>query len=193
MDRRAFLNSYDPTQDDADQTILTRILSAAVPVCAGISLEYYFSAVDPYGWGCGNKLPHNVASLLGVMEGALSDLRPGLSSQMTEIHEAMRLLFIIETTPEAMFQIMARNDIIRQHIENDWVQLALLDPHSSQIRVYHDGAFEEYTPECHELPRAATSYEWYRGWRDHLGFAAIQASEPGSRTVPADRQEEHRS
>src|SRR5213079_2719749 len=70
LDRRAFLNSYDPTQDDSDYTILTRTLQAAVPVCAGISLEYYFSYVDPAGWGCGTKLPHNVASLLGVMNGA---------------------------------------------------------------------------------------------------------------------------
>src|SRR5207248_5808822 len=49
LDRRAFLNSYDPTQDDADGTILGRILQAAVPVCAGISLEYYFSFVDNPG------------------------------------------------------------------------------------------------------------------------------------------------
>src|SRR5205085_9814228 len=43
FDRRAFLTSYDPTQDDAQGTILTRILQAVVPVCGGINLEYYFS------------------------------------------------------------------------------------------------------------------------------------------------------
>ena len=31
LDRRAFLTSYDPTQDDADCTILTRILQAVFP------------------------------------------------------------------------------------------------------------------------------------------------------------------
>src|SRR5262249_19358316 len=56
LDRRAFLNSYDPTQDDSEATILTRILQAAVPVCAGINLEYYFSYVDSPGYGCGTKL-----------------------------------------------------------------------------------------------------------------------------------------
>jgi uncharacterized protein YbcC (UPF0753/DUF2309 family) len=60
MDRRTFLTSYDPTQDDADRTILTRILQAVVPVCGGINLEYYFSFTDPTGWGCGTKLPHNI-------------------------------------------------------------------------------------------------------------------------------------
>jgi hypothetical protein len=33
-------------------------------------------------------------------------------------------------------------------------------------------------PELSELPRAANSYDWFRGWRDHLGFAEIEASEP---------------
>ena len=46
LDRRAFLVSYDPTQDD-DGAILARIMAAVVPVVAGISLEYYFSYVDP--------------------------------------------------------------------------------------------------------------------------------------------------
>ena len=64
LDRRAFLVSYDPTRDD-DGAILARILAAVVPVVAGISLEYYFSYVDPTGYGCGTKLPHNVTSLLG--------------------------------------------------------------------------------------------------------------------------------
>jgi uncharacterized protein YbcC (UPF0753/DUF2309 family) len=106
LDRRAFLNSYDPTQDDADATILTRVLQAAVPVCAGISLEYYFSYVDNLGYGCGTKLPHNITALLGVMDGAASDLRTGLPWQMVEIHEPVRLLFVVETRPETMLRIL---------------------------------------------------------------------------------------
>ena len=58
LDRRAFLNSYDPTQDDENSTSLTRLLQAAVPVCGGINLEYYFSYVDNPGFGCGTQLPH---------------------------------------------------------------------------------------------------------------------------------------
>ncbi|MGE3808586.1 MAG: DUF2309 domain-containing protein, partial [Gemmataceae bacterium] len=50
LDRRAFLNSYDPFQDDEHASILTRILEAALPVCAGISLEYYFSYIDNVGY-----------------------------------------------------------------------------------------------------------------------------------------------
>jgi uncharacterized protein YbcC (UPF0753/DUF2309 family) len=175
LDRRAFLNSYDPTQDDAEATILTRILQAAVPVCAGISLEYYFSYVDNTGFGSGTKLPHNIASLLGVMDGAASDLRTGLPWQMVEIHEPVRGLFIVETTPETMLRIMDRNPGIGRLVRGGWVRLALLDPHAPLLKVYRhrEGTFFDYEPGADELPRAASSLDWYRGWRDHLEFAEI--------------------
>ena len=109
------------------------MLQAVIPVCAGINLEYYFSYVDPTGYGCGTKLPHNITSLLGVMDGAASDLRPGLPWQMVEIHEPMRILFVVETTPEAMLGIMARDPAIGRLVRNGWVQLATLDPDSPTI------------------------------------------------------------
>jgi uncharacterized protein YbcC (UPF0753/DUF2309 family) len=173
LDRRTFLTSYDPTQDDASGTILARILQAAIPVCAGISLEYYFSYVDPTGYGCGTKLPHNITSLLGVMDGAASDLRTGLPWQMTELHEPVRILFIIETTPEIMLSIIDKNPVIKQLVVNDWVQLAVLDPGSPKIQLYRGGRFEQYTPESNDLPIVQSSVDWYRGWRDHLGYASV--------------------
>jgi uncharacterized protein YbcC (UPF0753/DUF2309 family) len=174
LDRRAFLNSYDPTQDDADATVLTRVLHAAVPVCAGISLEYYFSYVDNVGYGCGTKLPHNIAALLGVMDGAASDLRTGLPWQMVEIHEPVRILFVIETRPETMVRIMDRHPGIGKLCRNQWIRLAVLSPDSAEVQLYQDGAFHVYQPQATHLPRAASSTDWYRGWRDHLEFAAIE-------------------
>ncbi|MCA9104261.1 MAG: DUF2309 domain-containing protein [Planctomycetales bacterium] len=178
MDRRAFLTSYDPTQDTADSAILTRILQAVVPVCGGINLEYYFSYVDPTGWGCGTKLPHNVSSMLGVMDGPLSDLRTGLPWQMVEIHEPVRLLFVIESTPERLRGIMQANPPIARMIENHWVQLATLSPDNDEIHVYERGEFHRYQPEVDSLPNVDNSVEWYRGWRDHLGFALVRPSLP---------------
>lgn len=173
MDRRTFLVSYDPTQDDPEAAILARILAAVVPVCAGINLEYYFSRIDSVGWGCGTKLPHNVTSLLGVMDGAASDLRPGLPWQMVEIHEPVRLLFIIENSPNAMLGIMERNPMIGQLCRNGWVQIATLDPHSSDLQLFDGEEFNAYSPTQEHLPRAHSSVSWYRGWRDHLGYAMI--------------------
>jgi uncharacterized protein YbcC (UPF0753/DUF2309 family) len=187
LDRRVFLTSYDPTQDDAEATILTRILQAVIPVCAGISLEYYFSFTDPTGYGCGTKLPHNITSLLGVMDGPASDLRTGLPWQMVEIHEPVRELFIIEAAPEALLLIMERNEAIARLCKGDWIRLAVLKPDAPELLMYHEGSFQPYFPEATELPSATSSIEWYRGWRDHLGYALIRG---GGRS---SRQRKHRA
>ena len=168
-------DSYDPTQDDAECSILTRILQAVFPVCAGINLEYYFSHVDNAGFGAGTKLPHNIAALLGVMDGAASDLRTGLPWQMVEIHEPVRSLFIIETTPEAMLADHGPERGIGRICRNGWVQLAVLHPETRALSVFQDGAFRPYGPQASVLPKAASSVDWYRGWRDHLEFAEIGA------------------
>jgi uncharacterized protein YbcC (UPF0753/DUF2309 family) len=174
LDRRAFLTSYDPTRDDAEGTTLTQILGAVFPVCAGINLEYYFSYVDNTGWGSGTKLPHNIASLIGVMDGAASDLRTGLPWQMVEIHEPVRLLFIIETTPETMAGIIDRNAGIGRLCRNGWVKLAVLHPETREVFQFEGGAFRPYRPTATVLPSASSSIDWYRGWRDHLEFAEIK-------------------
>jgi len=167
--------SYDRSQDTADSLILARILGAVIPVCEGINLLYTLSAIDNRGWGSGTKLPHNVTSLLGVMDGAASDLRPGLPWQGVDIHEPVRLLFIIETTPESMLQIMDRNPTVAAICRNGWAQLAVLDPQSSRIQRFRDGRFEDYEPRPGRLPEVHSSRDWYAGRRDHLPFALISS------------------
>jgi uncharacterized protein YbcC (UPF0753/DUF2309 family) len=181
LDRRAFLTSYDLTQDDERSSILERLLQAVIPVCAGINLEYYFSFVDPTGYGCGTKLPHNITGLLGVMDGAASDLRPRLPWQMVEIHEPVRLLFVIEATQSAMRRIIDENAAIAQLVNGDWVQLAVFDAESSQIHRCVRGEFVPYEPESNELPTAASSIDWYGNRRDHLGFASISQDSANAR------------
>ena len=173
MDRRSFLTSYDPTTDGPGSEILTRILQAVIPVCAGISLEYYFSTVDNAVYGCGSKLPHNITSLLGVMEGAASDLRTGLSQQMVEIHEPMRILFVIESTPRAVLEILAKNPALDRLVSNRWVQLATLAPDSNRIELYQDGGFADYQPTSSAIRVVADSYACYHHQRDHLSFARL--------------------
>ncbi|MCY2985652.1 MAG: DUF2309 domain-containing protein [Planctomycetota bacterium] len=173
LDRRSFQMSYDASQDTENSTILARILGAVIPVCEGINLLYTFSAIDSRGWGSGTKLPHNVTSLLGVMDGAASDLRPGLPWQGVDIHEPMRLLFIIESTPDALLRIMNENTMVGRICRNGWAQLAVLDPHSNRIQRFVNGHFVDYVPSENNLPIAENSMDWYRGQRANLPFAMI--------------------
>jgi uncharacterized protein YbcC (UPF0753/DUF2309 family) len=107
------------------------------------------------------------------MAGAASDLRPGLSNQMTEIHEPMRPLFIVETTPAAMVQIMNENQQIAQLCRNGWVRLVTLSPDSDEMHLFRKDHFEPYRARLCDLPEEASSMDWYRGWRGNLGFARI--------------------
>ena len=189
LDRRSFLMSYDATQDTPEASNLMNILSAVVPVCQGINLLYSLSAIDPGGWGSGTKLPHNITSLLGVMDGAASDLRPGLPWQGVDIHEPVRLLFIIETTPQILLKIMDENPLIGRIIRNHWSHLATLDPHTAKMYRFSKDRFVPYAPDLDEtaplgVPTAEGSREWYQGRREHLPFAII-SPHPDKRT-PSD-------
>jgi uncharacterized protein YbcC (UPF0753/DUF2309 family) len=173
LDRRAFLVSYDPDQDPGDRS-LAALLAAVVPVCAGISLEYYFSFVDNDRYGCGTKLPHNVTGLLGVMDGHASDLRTGLPWQMVEIHEPVRVLFVIETTPERLAKVIGASPSLSQLVENRWIRVATVDPASGRVHVRRDDGFEEFDERLERLPVALSSAEWFAGKTRHLPMAWIQ-------------------
>ncbi len=108
------------------------------------------------------------------MDGYLSDLRTGLPWQMVEIHEPVRSIFVIETTAESMLRIMERNEGIRRLCVHGWVTLALLHPRDRALSVFATAPSRPYRPQAEELPRAASSVDWYRGWREHLEFAEIE-------------------
>jgi uncharacterized protein YbcC (UPF0753/DUF2309 family) len=184
LDRRAFLVSYDAHQDPSDQS-LAALMAAVVPVCAGISLEYYFSFVDNDRYGCGTKLPQNVTSLLGVMDGHASDLRTGLPWQMVEIHEPVRILFVIETTPERLSKVIDASASLKQLVENRWLRVAVIDPDSGCVHVRRDSGFEEFDERLERLPVALSSAEWYSGKLQHLPMAWIQTWSPTTAGGPA--------
>jgi uncharacterized protein YbcC (UPF0753/DUF2309 family) len=180
LDRRAFLVSYEPAHDE-DGAILSRIMAAVVPVVAGISLEYYFSYIDPSGYGCGTKLPHNVTALLGVMDGAQSDLRTGLPWQMVEIHEPTRLAIVIEAPCERVARIVHDSPTTDRLVRNRWIWLACLDPASGTLWEWRSTGFVLHTP-THPLPVVrGESAAWYQGKR---GFLPPVAIVPGAPTAP---------
>jgi len=175
LDRRAFLVSYDASQDYSDQS-LRALMAAVVPVCAGISLEYYFSFVDNDRYGCGTKLPHNVTGLVGVMDGHASDLRTGLPWQMVEIHEPVRILFVVETTPERLAKVVSASPSLKQLVENRWIRVATIDPDSGRVHVRRNTGFEEFDAPLERLPVSFSSSEWYSGKLEHLPMAWIQTA-----------------
>ncbi|MBF0124574.1 MAG: DUF2309 domain-containing protein [Magnetococcales bacterium] len=168
FDRRMFLISYDPQQDE-EGSIVEAILLAAGPVGAGINLEYYFSTVNNDRYGCGSKVTHNVTSLLGVMEGSSSDLRTGLPRQMIEIHEAMRLLVIVEQRCEVLSRIYQQQPAIRELVGNGWIHLAAIDPVSGALSLFKTATgWQPWSEPLQPLPRVARSMEWYDGHSEAL-------------------------
>lgn len=151
LDRRAFMNSYDP-ETDADGTMLSNILRALTPVAGGINLEYYFSRTDNQLLGAGTKLPHNVMGLLGVANGADGDLRTGLPAQMVEMHEPLRLLVVVEQKPELIEKVVKAHAPTLEWYQNAWIHLVALDPENRQLYRFVEDRFENYTPESAPLP-----------------------------------------
>ncbi len=178
LDRRAFLVSYD-AHLDSDNHNLASLMAAVVPVCAGISLEYYFSFVDNDRYGCGTKLPHNVTGLVGVMDGHASDLRTGLPWQMVSIHEPVRILFVVETTPERLNGVIERNPSLKQMVTNRWIRISTIDPDSGRVHVRRDSGFEQFDGLLERLPVALSSVEWYAGKIEHLPMAWIPTAAGG--------------
>ena len=175
FDRRAFLISYDPTQD-ADGAILERHLLINGAVGAGISLEYYFSASNDEGYGCGSKITHNVTGLFGVMDGAASDLRTGLPRQMVEIHEAMRLLVVVEQPTEVLTAIYQRQPAIAQLVGGAWIQLAALDPQSGAVSLFSPGTgWVPWQPPEKPTPTVLHSRKCYLGQSGPCAPALILA------------------
>lgn len=174
LDRRAFLVSYDPTADDETSATLRRILAAVVPVVVGINLEYFFGAVDNEVYGAGSKLPHNVASLVGVMNGAQGDLRTGLWSQTVEIHEPVRVAMLVETTPEKLAAVVSQSEMLSRLVRNRWLFLAALSPEGPDIHDFATGVPRPHVPQQPLTVVPGPSSNWFRGKRGHLGFVRIE-------------------
>ena len=179
FDRRAFLVSYDPTQDPSGD-VLTSLLLSVGPVGAGINLEYYFSFIDPQRYGSGTKLPHNITGLVGVMDGHASDLRTGLPWQMVEIHEPVRLLTVIEAEPSRLESIVGSNPGLARLVVNGWIQVIAWSPSSGELFEFRRGAFHRYEPGSAAVVRVQDSPQHYQGSRQHLVPALVDSSELGA-------------
>ncbi len=124
---RAFLHDYD-WRSDADFTVLDSIMTAPMVVASWINLAYYGSTVNNRAFGCGNKVLHDVAGVLGVLEGNAGDLKVGLPWQSVHdgtrfIHEPLRLYVCIEAPLDALNAVIAKNAGVRELVDNRWLHL----------------------------------------------------------------------
>ncbi len=138
---RVFLHSYDPLAD-FDGAILEKIMTAPLIVGEWINTGYYFSAVDPWAYGSGSKVLHNVVGGVGMMLGSQSDLQMGFPLQTVNngdihYHEPMRLLAIIEHTPSVISTIIHKHAILQQLLHNQWLNLVAIDPHAFEFHRYN--------------------------------------------------------
>ena len=122
-------------------------MTAFIPVVRGINLDYYFSYIDSGingVFGAGTKAIHNVVSLIGVMQGAGSDLKPGLPAQgVAPLHEAMRAHVIVESPPAKVASIVERHKVLENLFKNRWAHLIAWDPARRQFLGYQpDGSWE---------------------------------------------------
>ena len=141
---RSFLHSYDPVADP-EGAILEKIMTAPLIVTQWINMGYYFPAVDPWAYGSGSKVLHNVVGGVGMMLGTQSDLQMGFPLQTvnngeTHYHEPMRLLAIIEQTPSVISSIIQKHSILQQLFHNEWLNLVSLDPHTFEFHRYNPDA-----------------------------------------------------
>ncbi|MBU0752587.1 MAG: DUF2309 domain-containing protein [Gammaproteobacteria bacterium] len=167
FDRRAFLISYDPTQDPSG-SVLERHLLINGAVGAGINLEYFFSTVNNEAFGCSSKIMHNVAGYFGVMEGAGSDLRTGLPKQMIEIHEAMRLLVVIEQTLDIITAVYQRQPPLQELVGNGWVIVVAKDPVSGAIHLFDPATGWQPWQSAVSVSTVKQSADWFAGNREPL-------------------------
>jgi uncharacterized protein YbcC (UPF0753/DUF2309 family) len=144
---RVFMNSYDP-ELDTDGKRLEFLMTAPLVVVKWLNSEYYFSAVDPWFWGSGSKVIHNVVSGVGVMLGSQSDLQTGLPLQSVNdgqkhFHEPMRLLAILEAPVSRISPIIQKHTVLQNLFHNQWVTLVAVDPSSGKFQRYNpDGTWE---------------------------------------------------
>ena len=143
LDRRAFLNSYEPSIDP-EGDILAGILKAAVPVCGGINLQYYWSKVDNEKLGAGTKLPHNVVGLFSVANGTEGDLRPGLPLQMIEWHDPIRLLIIVSQEPAIALKAAQKLPATFEWIKNEWVRYACISPSTQEVFIFDQNSMTPF-------------------------------------------------
>ena len=154
LDRRPFLPSYDPFNDDDRGSNLETILAPALIVASGINLEYLFSTISG---GAGTKAPMNLVGHFGVSQGSAGDLLVGLPTQMGEWHTPVRALYVIDAPVSRVEEVLKRRKELANLVYNDWVRMVIRDPISKDFYRQEDGSFKLLSPDAYDLPPGAAT------------------------------------
>ena len=106
--------------------------------------------------------------LFGVANGSDGDLRTGLPSQMIEIHDPIRILFIIEHYPEIVLKSIQMDSDIYQWFANYWVNLVVVHPDTRQTFSFNNAKFEEYIPQVQKISTIKNIDELLENHDDNL-------------------------
>jgi uncharacterized protein YbcC (UPF0753/DUF2309 family) len=113
-------------------------------VASWINLQYYGSTVNNRVFGAGNKVLHNVTGTIGVLEGNGGDLKAGLPWQSVHdgthfVHEPLRLNVFLEAPLDAVNDVIAKSDMVRNLVDNRWLHLFAIADDGSVSHKYRHG------------------------------------------------------
>jgi uncharacterized protein YbcC (UPF0753/DUF2309 family) len=112
------------------------------------------------------------------MEGANSDLRTGLPQQMIEIHEAMRLLVVVEQTTGVLSTLYQRQPALQELIGNGWIVLAAKHPESAEIQLFDPAqgwqVWNENSGDAKGMTEVERSLDWFSGQSEPLPPALLR-------------------
>lgn len=147
LEGRCFMHSYN-AMSDPEGAFLEKIMTAPMVVTEWINMQYYTSATDPWKYGSGSKVIHNVVGGIGVMYGSQSDLATGLPLQTVNdgdehYHEPVRLLVVIEANKNTISSIINKHELLQQFFHNGWLNLVSVCPETGDFHRYTTDALWE--------------------------------------------------
>ena len=118
------------------------IMTAPMVVASWLNPQYYGSTVNNRVFGAGNKVLHNVVGTIGVLEGNAGDLKAGLPWQSVHdgnrfVHEPVRLNVFIAAPIAALNAVIAKNEMVRQLVDNNWLHLFVIADTGEISHRYH--------------------------------------------------------
>jgi uncharacterized protein YbcC (UPF0753/DUF2309 family) len=112
--------------------------------------------------------------LIGVANGIDGDLRPGLPSQMIELHDPVRILVVVEHFPEVVKYAISKNPATYEWFYNEWVNLVAFHPETKQLFRFVKGSFELYKPLEIALPEIEDTLAYSQTSEDNLTVGIIK-------------------